>query len=120
MDDLCLADPFARRLGRFFADLMVTLAEDGVGGAESAEAVRDLWQSRTAGGGPGSPEVDAETVVHGIGAVAVALAEEVVAARRAAGASDVTVMDVWLEVRRALEPEGLDDVGSGSGVSDLP
>ena len=89
-------------------------------GPESADTVRALWQSRTSGDGPASLELDAETLVHGIGAVAAALAEEVVAARRVAGATDVTVTDVWLEVGRALEPEWLDDVGSGSGVIDLP
>ena len=44
--------------------------------------------------------------MHGIGAVAVALAEE--------------VADVWLEVVSALEPERLGDVGSASGAIDLP
>ena len=44
--------------------------------------------------------------MHGIGAVAVALAEE--------------VADVWLEVVSALEPQRRDDVGSGSGAIDLP
>ena len=120
MDKLCLSDPVAQRLGRFFADLMVTLAEDGMGGAESADSVRALWRTWPSGEGPASLDQDADTLVHGIGAVAVALAEEVVAARRAAGAADVTVTDVWLEVGRALEPELLDDVGSGNGVIDLP
>jgi len=120
VDEVRLSDPVARRLGRFFADLMATLAEDGVGGAESVDAVRALWQSRTSGDRPASLEQDAETLVHGIGAVAVALAEEVVAARRVAGASDESLTDVWLEVVRALGPERLDDVGSGGGVMDLP
>jgi hypothetical protein len=120
VDDLRLSDPVARRLGRFFADLMVTLAEDGTGGAEAADAVRALWESRTSGNGPASPEPDTATLVHGIGAVAVALAEEVVAARRVAGDIDVTVTDVWLEVVGAFEPARLGDVGSGSGAIDLP
>jgi hypothetical protein len=46
--------------------------------------------------------------------------EEVVAARRAAGTTDVTVTDVWLEVAGALQPARLDDVGSGSGAIGLP
>ena len=120
MDELRLSDPVARRVGRFFADVMVTLAEDGVGGAESADAIRALWQSRTAGDGPATLELDAETLVHGIGAVAIGLAEELVAARRAAGTADVTLMDVWLEVVGALEVVGLDDVGSDGDVVDLP
>ena len=120
VDELRLSDPVARRVGRFFADLMVTLAEDGVGGAESADAIRALWRSRTAGDGPASLELDAETLVHGIGAVAIGLAEELVAARRAAGTADVTLMDVWLEVVGALEVVCLDDVGSDGDVVDLP
>ena len=120
MDELRLADPVARRVGRFFADLMVTLAEDGVDGAESADAVRALWHSRTSGEGPAILELDAETLVHGIGAVAVALAEELVTARRDSGGTDVTLTDVWSEVLRALEPARLDDVGSGGGVVDRP
>ena len=120
MDELRLSDPIAQQLGRFFADLMVTLAEDGVGGGEATDAVRALWQSRTSGDAPAGPELDAATLVHGIGAVAVALAEEVVAARRAAGTTDVTVTGVRLEVVGALQPARLDDVGSGSGAIDLP
>jgi hypothetical protein len=116
VDELGLSDPVAQRLGRFFADLMVTLAEDGVAGAESADAVRALWQSRTSAGVPATLELDAEILVHGIGAVAVALAEEVVAARRAAGIPDVTLTDVWLDVVLALTPERLDDVESGGGI----
>ena len=120
MDELGLSDPVARRLGRFFADLMVTLSEDGVGGDVAADAVRALWQRRTSGDAAASPELDAATLVHGIGAVAVALAEEVVAARRVAGGTDLTVTDVWLEVGRALGAERLGDIGSGSRVIDLP
>jgi len=46
--------------------------------------------------------------------------EEVVAARRATGATDVTVTDVWLELVGALEPARLADVDSGSGAIELP
>jgi hypothetical protein len=121
VDELRLSDPVARRLGRFFADLMVTLAEDGVGGAESAEAIGTLWQTQTPTNrvGPAGFELDAETLVHGIGAVAIALADELVAVRRAAGAPDLTATDVWQEVARALDQGRLDDVGADE-VIDLP
>jgi hypothetical protein len=119
VDELRLSDPVARRVGRFFADLMVTLAEDGVGGAESAEAIGRLWQTRANDGGPAGLELDAEALVHGIGAVAVALADDLVAVRRAAGSPDLTSADVWQEVVRALDPERLDDAGAGGGVIDL-
>ncbi len=119
MDELRLSDPVARRVGRFFADLMVTLAEDGIGGTESAEAIGRLWRTQAHEGGPGRLELDAETLVHGIGAVAVALADDLVAARRAAGSPDLMPADVWQEVVLALDPEGLDDAGSGGGVIDL-
>jgi hypothetical protein len=120
VDDLRLSDPVARRLGRFFADLMVTLAEDDVGGADSADAIRALWQSGTSGEGTATLELDAETLVHGIGAVAIGLAEELVAARRAAGTADVTLMAVWLEVASALDEVCLDEVESDGDVVDLP
>ena len=42
VDELRLSDPVTRRLDRFFADLMVTLTEDGVGGDEAVNAVRAL------------------------------------------------------------------------------
>jgi hypothetical protein len=119
VDELRLSDPVARRVGRFFADLMVTLAEDGVGGAESAEAIGALWRTRSHEDGPAGLELDAGTLVHGIGAIAVALADDLVAARRAAGSPDLVPADVWREVVRALDPEGLDDAGSGGGVIDL-
>jgi hypothetical protein len=93
------SDPVARRLGRFFADLMVTLAEEGTDGAEAPDAVGVLWRDRRSRRRPG---------------------EEAVAARRAAGTTDVTVTDVWLEVAGALQPARLDDVGSGSGAIGLP
>ena len=120
MDKLCLSDPVAQRVGRLFADLMMTLAEDGMAGAESADTVRALWRSRPSGEGLANLDQDPETLVHGIGAVALALAGEVVAARRAAGATDVTTTDVWLEVVGALEPERLGDVDSSSRAIELP
>jgi hypothetical protein len=120
VDELRLSDPVARRLGRFFADLMAALAEDGVGGAESADAIRALWQSRATANGPATHEPDPAALVHGIGAVAIGLADELVAARRAAGTADATLMDVWLEVVGALEVVCLDDVGSDGDVVDLP
>ena len=105
---------------RPYADGRLGIAEDGIVGAEAADAVRALWQSRTSGNGAASPELDPATLVHGFGAVAVTLAEEVVAARRATGTTDVTVTDVWLEVVGALEPARLADVDSGSGAIELP
>ena len=107
-------------ISRFFADLMVTLAKDGAGGAESAAAISTLWQARTNHTGLAGVELDAETLVHGIGAVAIALAGELVAVRRAAGAPDLTHADVWQEIAQALDPERLHDVGSSGGVIDLP
>ena len=111
MDELQLSDPVARRVARFFADLMVTLADDGAGAAESADAISTLWSTRTSGAGPAGLELDAETLVHGLGAVAIALADQLVAIRRSAGAGDLTSVDVWAEVARALEPERLQDTG---------
>ena len=120
MDELHVSDPVARRLGCFFADLMVTLAEDGVQGVQAAEAVRVLWQARASVGGTAGLEMDVETVVHGLAAVAAALADEVVATRRATGSPDVSLADVWLELVCALDQKGPGAAGSLSGGVDLP
>jgi hypothetical protein len=117
VDELRFSDPNAQRVGRFFADLMVTLAGDGVGGAESAEAIGTLWQAPADPAGPG---LTAGTLVHGIGAVAGALADELAAARRAMGAADLTAADVWQEVARALDPVSFDDAGADDGAIELP
>lgn len=114
MDGLRLSDPVARRVGRFFADLMVTLADGEAGAAESAEAISLLW--RTGASEPAGLELDVERLVHGIGAVAVALADELVALRRAVGAPRATSPDVWAEVVGALEPGPLEEAGGGSVI----
>jgi hypothetical protein len=115
VDELKLSDPVARRVARFFTDLMVTLADDGADAVESADAISTLWSTRTSEAGPAGLELDAETLVHGLGAVAIALADELVAVRRAAGATCLTAVDVWAEVARALEPAQL----PGTGEIDL-
>jgi hypothetical protein len=118
VDDLCLSDPVAQRVGRLFADLMETLADGGDSGAEAARSVAVLWRSGHSG--PWSVELDPDILVHGIGAVAAALAEELVAARRSAGTPAASVAAVWQEVGTALEPSRPDDLGAGGDVIDLP
>jgi hypothetical protein len=102
VNELRLSDPVAQRVGRFFADLMLTLIEDGDRGVATAETVAALWLSPSTGVGPAHLERDAQTLVHGIGAVAAMLAEELTATRRAHGAPDATAADAWREVVTAL------------------
>ena len=115
MDDLHLSDADAQRLGRFFADLMLTLAEDGVAGTEAAEAMRTLWQATS--GGPSLAHLDlgAETLVHGLGGVAVALAAQLVLERQACGHPGASVSEVWREVGSAMTATSpLDEPGTGT------
>jgi hypothetical protein len=119
MDEQHISDVHAQRVGRFFADLMTTLAEDGVEGAESAAAARALWHATQGEQNPRRLDLDPETLVHGLATVTVALAGELVAARRAAGASGTSIADVWRDVRRALEPTACAEAELGTGAIDL-
>ena len=104
MDELKLSDAHAQRVGRLFADLMLTLAEEGVAGAESAEAICDLWKATAGKASPSGLELSSETLAHGVGGVAVALAGQLVSERRAAGCAGASVAAVWQEVAQALDP----------------
>jgi hypothetical protein len=119
MNELPISDAHTQRLGRFFADLMATLAEDGVEGAESAAAARALWHATQGEQNPRRLDLDSETLVHGLATVSVALAGELVAARRAAGAAGASIADVWRDVRRALEPTACPEADAGTGAIDL-
>ena len=68
--DLPSADADWQRLARFFADLMLTMAEGGVDGTEAVEAVGALWHGTQDGL---AARLDEETLVHGLGAVLHAL-----------------------------------------------
>ena len=119
MDELHIPDAQAQRLGRFFADLMATLAEDGVEGADSAAGARALWHATQGEQSPRRVDLDSETLVHGLAAVAVALAQELVAARRAAVAPGSSLAEVWRDVERALEPTAYPEAESAAGAIDL-
>ena len=110
MDDVWPADAGAHLVALFFTDLMLTMAEGGVEGTDAALAVRALWHSTQGSASRMSSDLDAETLVHGLGAVAAALADQVVTDRRIAGSSDASVADVWQEVARSFEDAGLGDV----------
>jgi hypothetical protein len=116
VDDLNLSDADAQRLGRFFADLMLTLAEDGVAGTESAEAMRNLWHATPGRPSPAHLDLGTETLVHGLGGVAVALAGQLVVERQASGHPGASVTEVWREVGSALDPhtDSLDEPGTGT------
>jgi hypothetical protein len=116
VDELAIVDPDAQQLARFFVDLMLTMAEGGVEGAESVEAVGALWHGTQDRPSRVGAELDAATLVLGLGAVAAALAGQVVSERRAAGRSGATAADVWGELARAVAPAG--EVGSSNGRHD--
>jgi hypothetical protein len=118
VDDLHLSDADAQRLGRFFADLMLTLAEDGVAGTESAEAMRTLWHATPGHPSPAQLDLGAETLVHGLGGVAVALAGQLVVERQASGHPGASVSEVWREVGSALSPPAGSVEEPGTGTSD--
>jgi hypothetical protein len=118
VDELALVDADAQRVARFFADLMLTLAEGGVGGAESAEAVRALWHATSEQVDVTGMELDPQALVHGLVAVAAAIAGQLAAERGAVGAPGASVVAVWQEVGRALDPADSDGVGSGNGRHD--
>src|SRR4051794_23189231 len=103
MDDLQLSDPTAQRVARFCADLMLTLAEDGVAGAACAEALSELWHGAGGQVRPAHDGLDVATAVHGLGAVAAALAGQLALERRATGRTGATPAEVWHEVGRALD-----------------
>src|SRR3954454_2984891 len=119
MDELPLGDPTAQRLARFFADLMLTLGEDGVGGEEAAEARAGLWHSDPGHVGRGGADLDLRTVVHGLGAVAAALAGQLAVERRATGRACATAAEVWDEVGRALDSRAPYDSAPGNGTVHL-
>jgi hypothetical protein len=92
-------DPGPARVGRFFVDLMLTLSEDQLGGRESADLVGALWRRTAVAHRAGCRlESDPEMLVRGLAAVAAALADRLVAERRAAGRTDTTLAQVWSEV----------------------
>jgi hypothetical protein len=100
MSELEIWKPDAGRLARLFVDLMLTLAEDGVGDIEAVDTISSLWAPRP--DGEAHLEMTRETLVHGLGAVSVALARVLVAEREASGRPDASVAAVWREVEVAL------------------
>jgi hypothetical protein len=108
MDEAHPHDRDALQMGRLFADLMLTLAEDGVRGAEAvalttplATALQDV--DRTL-----EPDLrrrlTAETAVAGLTLVSGMLADMLVAERRERGQSGSSLASVWSELLAALEP----------------
>ena len=119
MDDVRLSDAGAHRLARFVADLMATLADDGVVGAESAEAASALWHPTPGHASPAGQDLDTATLVHGLIGVSAALVAQLVTERRAAGYDAATSAEVWREVGVALDTAGLDDEETSTGTLDL-
>ena len=112
MDDMRLVDMDAHRVALFFTDLMLTMAEGGIRGVEAADAVRVLWHGSQADVSRVGSSLEPAVLVHGVGAVAAALAEQLARERRTAGHADASAAEVWQEMADALEHGGRQDVGA--------
>ena len=99
-------DPEVVRVGRLFADLMLTLAEDGVGGAEAVTLTAPLSAALQAidltSEPVKAPRLCPESTVAGLTMVCGLLAEQLVAERRARGQASC-LATVWSEVLADLE-----------------
>jgi len=106
MHELELANTDATRLARLFIDLMLTLAEDGVGDIDAVDTISSLWAPRADGAPP--LDMTPEALVHGLGAISVALARSLAAEREASGHPGASVAAVWREVEAALPDPTID------------
>ena len=99
-------DPEVVRVGRLFADLMLTLAEDGVGGAEAVTLTAPLsaaLQVHDLTAEPARPpRLCPASTVAGLTMVCGLLAEQLVAERRARGQASC-LATVWGELLADLE-----------------
>ena len=118
IDDVRLSDADAQRLARFVADLMATLANDGVAGPESAQAISALWYATPSPVRHAGLDIDAATLVHGLTGVSAALVAQLVTERRANGRAGATSAAVWREVAAALDTADDDSEGSATGTLD--
>jgi len=99
-------DPEVVRVGRLFADLMLTLAEDGIGGAEAVTLTAPLsaaLQAHDLKAEPAKPpRLCPESTVAGLTMVCGLLADQLVAERRARGQAGCLVT-VWSELLNDLQ-----------------
>jgi len=99
-------DPEVVRVGRLFADLMLTLAEDGVGGAEAVTLTAPLsaaLQTLDLTAEPvRPPRLCPEGTVAGLTMVCGLLADQLVAERRARGQASC-LATVWSELLADLQ-----------------
>ena len=100
-------DPEAVRVGRLFADLMLTLAEDGVSGAEAvglttplSAALQTLDLTTEP---PRQPRLCPESTVAGLTMVCSLLADQLVAERRERGQASC-LATVWSELLATMQP----------------
>ena len=107
-------DPQAVRVGRLFADLMLTLAEDGVGGAEAVALTTPLstaLQTIDLTAEPAKPPgLCPDSTVAGLTMVCGLLADQLVAERRERGQASC-LATVWTELLEAMPPPGRDSTG---------
>jgi hypothetical protein len=103
MDDPTAHEGESLRATRFYVDLMLTLSEDDVHGAEAVDLLRSLWdgqQSVPTIGASSVPDVDAKLTAWAT--IAEALAKMVAAERRDSGRADCSLSDVWRDLQLAI------------------
>ena len=108
-------DPEAVRVGRLFADLMLTLAEDGVRGAEAVTLTAPLsaaLQTIDLTAEPVQPpRLCPESTVAGLTMVCGLLADQLVAERRAPWAGQLPGDGLERAARDLQSPAGCDSTG---------
>jgi hypothetical protein len=116
MDEPHPHDEDALQVGRLFADLMLTLAEDGVRGAEAVALTTPLATALQSVEPPAEPgqrrRICAETTVAGLTLVSGLLADKLVAERRERGQQGSCLTAVWTELVAAMQAApGCDSTG---------
>ncbi|MGZ4608669.1 MAG: hypothetical protein ACXV4A_04775 [Actinomycetes bacterium] len=103
-------EPHLQRAVRFVADLMGTLAEGDVHGAEAAAQLAGLWAARA----PSAiSDLDTETLLAAFVCVASTLAQMLATERHDAGRSDACSVAVWRDLAPAWEPGATPDITDG-------
>jgi hypothetical protein len=117
MDNPPAHEADAARAERFFVDMMITLAEDQIAGAEAVEMLRPLWADPESSlGGETRLTMDAEAMLTAWARIAGAMAQLLADERRANGRPDSSVTDVWRQLQIAVDPtDDADPAAPGDG-----
>jgi hypothetical protein len=118
MDNPPAHEADAARAQRFFVDMMITLTEDRIAGAEAVEMLRPLWADpeATKGGGEHRLKIGADAMLTAWARIAEAMAQLLADERRESGRTDSSVTDVWRQLQIAMDPtDDADPAAPGDG-----